>query len=158
VYLGLGSNIAPEENLPRAFEMLSTQVHVEAHSGAWETPAVGSSGPNFINAAVQVSTNLAAGILKKQVLRKIENQLGRLRTADKNAPRSIDLDILIYGNRICDLHIWGYAHLAAPLAELIPDFQNTETKETLAEAARRLLDVSRGCLRPLPNFHWDLSG
>ena len=61
----------------------------------WETPPVGSRGSNFLNAALLIRTTLTSGLLKSLVLRPIEIQMGRVRTANKNAPRPIDLDILV---------------------------------------------------------------
>jgi 2-amino-4-hydroxy-6-hydroxymethyldihydropteridine diphosphokinase len=54
----LGSNIAPEQNLPKAIALLRHYVEVADTSKVWETPAVGSSGANFLNAAVMVRTHL----------------------------------------------------------------------------------------------------
>ena len=128
------------------------EVSVQGYSTAWETPAVGSVGPDFINMVARLSTPLSAEALKTQVLNKIERQLGRIRTADKNAPRTIDLDILIYAGRAIDPQIWVYPHLAIPLAELIPEFRNAQTNVTLAEVARRLLQESDARLLPRPDI------
>jgi len=138
VYLGLGSNISPETNLPSALKRLRDTLQVEAVSTAWKTPAIGTVGPDFLNAAIAIRTELSPDELKSQVIRKIENQLGRIRTEDKNAPRSIDIDILIFNEQIVDPQIWSQVHLAVPLAELIPGFMHSESGETLAQAARRL--------------------
>jgi len=54
----LGSNITPEHNLPRAMELLRHHVEVSRASRVWETPAVGSAGPNFLNAAILVRTRM----------------------------------------------------------------------------------------------------
>ncbi len=56
--------------------------------------------PNFLNAAVLIETDLTAAELKEQVLQVIERELGRVRTADKNAPRTIDLDIALFGDQV----------------------------------------------------------
>ncbi len=138
VYIGLGSNIAPETNLVKAIEMLRQHLPVEAISRAWETPAVGSSGPNFINAVAQVKTPLTPGLLKSLVLRRIEVQLGRVRTANKNAPRTIDLDILVFDGQLMDPKVWTHAFVAVPLSELLPGYTHPNTRQTLAEVATRL--------------------
>jgi 2-amino-4-hydroxy-6-hydroxymethyldihydropteridine diphosphokinase len=136
--LSLGSNIEPQKNIPAALELLSREVGVEQVSTAWWTPAVGSDGPNFLNAAVRIRTDYPSEVLKKRVLRKIEEELGRVRTRDKYAPRTIDLDILIYDGIEFEKRIWTLAFLAVPLAEILPDYQNRDTGESLAEAAERL--------------------
>ena len=60
VYLSLGSNIDPENNLPRAIEMLRLYGRVKDISGVWESHAVGSDGPNFLNASVSLETQMMA--------------------------------------------------------------------------------------------------
>lgn len=148
VYIGLGSNINPERNLPQALKLLCENVVVQAISTAWETPPSGLKGPNFLNAAVEVKTQLSVNLLKSLVLRPIEIQMGRVRTANKYAPRTIDLDILVYEERTIDPKIWTLAFLAVPLAELIPEYPHAGTGETLREAADRLTKVSPVKPRP----------
>jgi 2-amino-4-hydroxy-6-hydroxymethyldihydropteridine diphosphokinase len=138
VYIGLGSNIDPALNFKLALEKLRGQVQIEAISKIWETPPVGTSGPNFLNAVAKIQTPLEINLLRNQVLRQIESQLGRARTADPNSPRPIDLDILIFEKRVIDKEIWNRAHIAVPLAEFVPDLYNPETGETLLEVAERL--------------------
>lgn len=137
-YLGLGSNISPETNLAHALCLLRATVQVIAVSKVWNTPAVGTEGPDFLNAAVAIRTELSPDELKSRVIRKIENQLGRVRTEDKNAPRPIDIDILIFDNELFDPEIWIRVHLAVPLAELIPNYVHMESGEKMAHAAQRL--------------------
>lgn len=107
----LGSNIQPEENLRRAVELLRQYFVVEKVSAAWETPAVGSDGPDFLNAAVVIHTSLDPWQLKERFLRPLEAQLGRVRTADKNAPRTIDIDI-VSGMLTC--WTWMYGNMLMP--------------------------------------------
>lgn len=118
LFLSLGSNISPEENIPRAIELLQKHSTIEAISSTWETPALGSRGPNFLNLALLIHCQLPHEEFKSQVIRKIEAELGRIRSNDKNAPRTIDIDILIADGIIIDNQIWERAHLAVPLAEL----------------------------------------
>jgi 2-amino-4-hydroxy-6-hydroxymethyldihydropteridine diphosphokinase len=138
VFLGLGSNIQAEQNLPRAVALLNQAVQVEAISTAWHTPAVGTPGPNFLNAALLIHTRQSSQALKQNVIREIEAQLGRARTHDKNAPRTIDIDILIFDNRVIEPEIWERAFLAVPLSELAPGLCNPESGESLQHAAERL--------------------
>ena len=86
VYLSLGANIQPELNLPKAIQLLRKHGDILKVSSVWESEAVGSTGPNFLNACILFSTSLEAADLKDRVLRAIEAQLGRQRSADKNAP------------------------------------------------------------------------
>jgi 2-amino-4-hydroxy-6-hydroxymethyldihydropteridine diphosphokinase len=156
VILGLGSNIEPQENLPRAVDLLCEHVTIQAISRAWETPAVGNPAPDFLNAAIQVLTPLPPDELKRQVIHPIEARLGRVRTADKNAPRTVDIDILAYDGEILDPLVWEQAYLAVPLAELAPGHTHPETGESIAHAAVRLARLTRFEPRPtvLPGL-WD---
>lgn len=139
IYIGLGSNIEPEKNLPQALSMLSQVVKLKSHSSAWETPPAGTDiGPNFINAVALISTDYTANELRRQVLRQIESQLNRVRTSNQNAPRTIDLDIIIINQRIVDPHIWEQAYLAIPLVEIGVDLINPSENETLSQIAYRL--------------------
>jgi 2-amino-4-hydroxy-6-hydroxymethyldihydropteridine diphosphokinase len=138
VYLGLGSNIEPEKNLPEALALLERHLPVTDRSTVWETPPVGGSGPNFLNAVALVYSQISPDALQDELLRPIEAALGRVRSDDPNAPRTIDLDILIFDGEILEPEIWVQAYWSVPLAELVPDCVNPETGETVGQAARRL--------------------
>jgi 2-amino-4-hydroxy-6-hydroxymethyldihydropteridine diphosphokinase len=138
VYIGLGSNIEPETNLPQALDLLCEQVALEEISTVWETPPAGLKGSNFLNAVVRAKTQFSRARLKSVVLRPVEIRLGRVRTANKYAPRTIDLDILVYDGKVVDQNVWKQAFVAAPLAELLPDLPHPETGETIRETAERL--------------------
>jgi 2-amino-4-hydroxy-6-hydroxymethyldihydropteridine diphosphokinase len=137
-YLLLGSNIEAEANIRRAIQQLGRVVRIEAVSMTWETLAAGSAGPNFLNTAVEITTGLNVSELKHTVLRPIEQGLGRIRTRDKNAPRTIDLDIIVFDGEICDSNLWLDVFRALPAAELLPDLRNPLTGLTLSEAAKLL--------------------
>lgn len=140
IYLALGSNIEPEANLPAALDALAERFGgLLARSSLWRTAAVGSDGPDFLNAAVLVETDLTAEQLKFEVFRPLEAQMGRVRAADKNAPRPIDIDVLVYAGELLEAELWERVHLAAPLAEIWPEYENPETGETVGEAAERLM-------------------
>jgi 2-amino-4-hydroxy-6-hydroxymethyldihydropteridine diphosphokinase len=138
VCLILGSNINPEQNILLALSQLDRLFLVEGVSAIWETPAIGSDGPNFLNAAVVIYTSLDPRALKEQMLRPLEARLGRVRTADKFAPRTLDIDIVAWNTAILDSDVWRLAHLAVPVAELLPCYQSDETGEYLEQVARRL--------------------
>jgi 2-amino-4-hydroxy-6-hydroxymethyldihydropteridine diphosphokinase len=146
VFIELGSNIDPEHYLPRALNMLQTLGRITAISSAYQNPAIASEPqPDYINAAVLLETHLQPLELRKG-LREIEEKLDRVRTADKNAPRTIDLDIALYGDMILDHpllkvpdeHIYERPHLAITLAECDPEFIHPQTGERLADIAERL--------------------
>jgi 2-amino-4-hydroxy-6-hydroxymethyldihydropteridine diphosphokinase len=117
----LGSNIEPEQNLPKAIELLRQNVTVLRSSSVWQSPAIGTEGPDFLNLALLVATPMQATQLKEQVLRPLEARLGRVRTADKNSPRPIDLDIILFDGQVLDQDLFHYAHRAVPVGEILPD-------------------------------------
>jgi len=137
-YLSLGSNIQPRENMLEAMRMLRQKIIVNAFSTIWETEAIGSQGPRFLNAAAWVSTSLTAAELKSRVLADIEQALGRVRTTDKNAPRTIDLDIVVFGEQVIDENLWTREFLAIPLAELRPDLESPDDGRTLNQIAQTM--------------------
>jgi 7,8-dihydro-6-hydroxymethylpterin-pyrophosphokinase len=64
--------------------------------------------------------------------------LGRRRSADKFAPRTIDIDIVIFDGQSCDDKYWEQAFVVVPLAEIHPEYQNPLTKESIIKTAARL--------------------
>lgn len=139
VYIILGSNIDPQSNLPLAVQLLRETHPVLKISSVWETPPVGTIGASFLNAAVLIQTHLEIEQLKLGVLREIEARLGRIRTADKNAPRTMDMDIIIYDNQVVDEELWILPHLAVPLAEIAGDLKLPGSVVTLQSIANRFL-------------------
>ncbi len=138
LYVSMGSNIRPEENIPRAVNMLRAYAQVESISRCYETRAVGSSGPNFINLAICLVTPLDTAAFKRHVITPIENTLGRVRQADKNAPRTIDLDVILANDQIIDAHLWDRVYLATPFAELYPAFLHPQDGRSLQSIAAEL--------------------
>jgi 2-amino-4-hydroxy-6-hydroxymethyldihydropteridine diphosphokinase len=147
VYIGIGSNISPEEFILRGVKLLRQAVTLEAASSVWETPPVGGQGGNFLNAVVRVRTELTAEDLLDKILRPIEARLGRVRTSDPNSPRTIDLDILIYDQQLVDPSVWEYAHICIPLAEIYPDYTHSTTSMSLISIADRMRNISPILLR-----------
>ncbi|GAB4533494.1 MAG: 2-amino-4-hydroxy-6-hydroxymethyldihydropteridine diphosphokinase [Anaerolineae bacterium] len=144
VFIALGSNINSEHNLKEAVRKLASRCRLLAVSPVYETAPVGTrQGPNFLNAAALIETALTPAELKTQVLQVIEGELGRVRTEDRNAPRTIDLDIALFGDQVLDLgprhipdpDIMKYPHIAVPLADIAPQQRHPETGQTLQEIA-----------------------
>ncbi len=121
-YIGLGSNLCPPAGqtlVPRgpgfvrpctsARDMVHAgmdaladlpQTQVEAHSSFYASAPVGiTAQPDFVNAACRVRTGLSARVLM-QALLEIEKQHGRVRGDVKGGPRTLDLDLLLYGQEI----------------------------------------------------------
>jgi 2-amino-4-hydroxy-6-hydroxymethyldihydropteridine diphosphokinase len=142
VVLLIGSNIDPVSNIKRAIKEISSKVQINLQSSLWETKPIGTVGNNFFNLALSVTTSLDFDPLKFEILRNIEIRLGRVRISDKYAPRTIDIDIILYGDTIIDINIWNYAYIAVPVAELVPSFIRPDTNQTLEEVAEILIKNS----------------
>lgn len=148
VHISIGSNIEPQRNLPLAISMLKEKMEVVKLSSAFKTTPVGfKDQDDFINMAAIVKTKLdPAGL--KQVLLQVEDKLGRVRIPEnKNAPRTIDLDISFWGNMTFEyklnngsaLKSWSvpepdackHSHVIIPLADVTPDFVHPTTRKPL---------------------------
>jgi 2-amino-4-hydroxy-6-hydroxymethyldihydropteridine diphosphokinase len=149
VLLSLGSNIEPDHHLFEATRLLARQVRIVTASRVYETLPVGESGgPSFLNAALEIRCDLEPETLKYQVLRPLEEKLGRVRSNDRNAPRTLDMDISLYGQRVVhraasgleipDPEILRRAHVAIPLADVAPEARHPVVGLSLEEIARRL--------------------
>lgn len=153
VCLLLGSNIQPEENILLAVEHLKNSVHILKISSVWQSPSVGFAGPDFLNLALLAATPLTSVELKEQVLRPLEDRLGRVRTVDKNAPRTMDIDIILFDGVELDLILWQYAFRAVPVAELLPEYRS-KSGSLLKDAAAELSKDTP--LRPRPDVRINL--
>ena len=129
-FIGVGANIEPEAHIHAALRQLVAAVAVTGVSTFYRTPPLGDTAqPPFINGVVAIDTDLPPLALKFDVLRRIEDAQGRRRTADKYAPRSIDLDLLVYDDLVSttadltlpDPEISRRPFLAIPLCELAPE-------------------------------------
>ncbi|MDY0000560.1 MAG: 2-amino-4-hydroxy-6-hydroxymethyldihydropteridine diphosphokinase [Polyangia bacterium] len=101
--VSVASNIEPEENIPRALAALVERATIEALSLFYVTAPIGRpEQDHYYNGAVRLRHQGGARRLKLDVLRPIEDSLGRVRTGDRYAPRPIDLDLLLYGMQILE--------------------------------------------------------
>ena len=130
-YIGIGSNLGERDVTIRdALALLAAdpELEVEAVSSIRETDPVGVvDQPRFLNAAIRLATELAPRSLLEHLL-AVEQQLGRVRTGKRYGPRTIDLDLLLYGDEIVDEPGLQVPHprlaerrfVLEPLAELDP--------------------------------------
>ncbi len=144
VYLGLGANLGEREaNIRQALEMLAARgVGVRVVSALIETAPVGgpADSPRFLNGAALVETELSPRELL-EVCNEVETALGRDRSGGPDAPRPVDLDILVYGQRVIDAPDLTVPHpriaergfVLEPLAEIAPGLAVPGTGRTVAE-------------------------
>jgi 2-amino-4-hydroxy-6-hydroxymethyldihydropteridine diphosphokinase len=136
-YLSIGSNIGPQTNLPKAVDLLARYGEIQAVSNAWQSHPIGASGPDFMNACVLLSTQLDPQELKGKIISFIETSLGRIRSVDKNAPRPIDIDIIMVDDRPLNLDRWDNAFVVLPMAELAPGLIHPTKHQMLSLVAER---------------------
>jgi len=141
-YIAVGSNIRPEENVPDAMEMLANKIELISISTFYECKALGRPNqPDYRNGVVALRTHLPPGQLIEEVLRPIEAELNRKRSQDKYAARTIDLDLILYGDQVFqtngmnlpDPNIRERSFVAVPLLELDPDLVMPDDGVRLSE-------------------------
>ena len=151
-YILLGSNIDREKNYLEALRRLARLGMIAAVSSVYETsPIGGREGDDFYNGAVLLETDLSARDLKRALL-EIEAEMGRIRSPDRNSPRTMDLDLVLYNRdriddgdlKIPDPLILKRPFLAMTLAELDPEYIPPTDGRTLAEIARSLRGNATG--------------
>ncbi len=163
VIISLGSNIDKEINLPAAVRLLRESGRIIAVSPVYETVPIGSPNdaewPRFWNAAVLMETDLTAKAFRTQVLDYVERKLKRQRTIDRFAPRTIDADLILFNQEILELDpdhhlpdpdLLVYAHVAIPVADVVPHLIHPETMESMLQIARRLMKDLDEKDQPLP--------
>jgi 2-amino-4-hydroxy-6-hydroxymethyldihydropteridine diphosphokinase len=140
VFLGLGSNLEREKNIRAGLLALKYAFGDLKLSQVYESESVGFKGSNFYNLVVSLQTDLTVAELS-DTLKKIEDKNGRLRTGPKYSPRTLDIDILTYGDFVgveagVDLpraEITENAFVLLPLAELAPHDLHPSLKKSYAE-------------------------
>lgn len=158
VHVAAGSNIDPERHLEMAVRELERQFPGVRFSPWYRNRAVGFEGDDFINFVAGFPTELAISEVLER-LHAIEVLCGRPREAPRWAPRSMDLDVLLYGDLVCqEPHLklprpdlLKRAFMLGPLAVLAPDLVHPTEKLPIGELWRRfdraahpLLEVHRG--------------
>lgn len=143
VYLSIGSNIDREHNIRSCLQHLEKAFGDIILSTLYETEAVGFDGDPFINLAASLTSNLSPKEIDLQ-LKEIENKHLRTREGNKFSARTLDIDLLLYGQLI--LHpemdvprneIIKYAFVLFPLAEIAADFIHPEYQQSIAQLAKQ---------------------
>jgi 2-amino-4-hydroxy-6-hydroxymethyldihydropteridine diphosphokinase len=147
-YLNIGSNIKPEINLPKTINLLANHGDVQAISNAWESHSIGANGPNFLNTCVLLYSPLDPKELKEKIIRFIETSLGRRRSNDKNAPRTIDIDLIMVDDKPLNLERWNHPFVVLPMAELMPNFIHPTKHQMLSIVAEYMRSQSWIVKRP----------
>jgi len=160
--ISLGSNIEKERHLPEAIRLLRRHRRIEVRkvSRFFESDPVGGppNAPHFFNAALVACTDLDPIELRDE-LRHIEKVLGRQRTGDRYAPRTIDLDIAYYGDMTAKFDGWQLpdpdttvaAHVAIPIADVAPTWVDPVSGKTAYDLMLQV-DAADEAVRPVSSI------
>ena len=138
-YLSLGSNQGPEQHLPQALAELRARFGTVVVSPTYRTPAEGFDGPDFLNSAAIIDTDLDVVALDAW-LHALEDAHGRRRDLPRFSSRPLDIDIVFYdalvfngpGNLQIPRPELRHAFVLKPLADIAPDFRDPLGGESLA--------------------------
>ncbi|MEO8443815.1 MAG: 2-amino-4-hydroxy-6-hydroxymethyldihydropteridine diphosphokinase [Gammaproteobacteria bacterium] len=140
VYVSAGSNVAPEDNLRLACRELRRHFGRLELSGLYRNPPVGFAGDDFLNLVLRFRTAEPPTAIVGE-LERLHTLAGRVRGGERFAPRTLDLDLLLYGTeviadrgiRVPREDILKYGFVLGPLTELAPDLRHPVTGDTMAE-------------------------
>jgi 2-amino-4-hydroxy-6-hydroxymethyldihydropteridine diphosphokinase len=140
VYLSIGSNINPERYIPAALSDLENAFGPMTLSSIYETEAVGFEGPPFHNLVAGFKSNLDPQRIA-ETLRNIESCHGRSRNSQKFSSRTLDVDLILYGQEIIREglvnvpreEIIKYAFVLRPLAEIAGSLIHPEAGKSYAQ-------------------------
>jgi len=119
--IGLGSNIDPNRNIKKARSLLKESFHMLGESRFIQTKPIGyTDQDDFINGSIYIETDLDEGSLKEK-LKSLEKKLGRKVSRIKFGPRSIDMDIVIFNEKIVDDDFYNRDFLKIAVLELLPE-------------------------------------
>lgn len=143
VVVSIGSNVDRRQHIQKAVSALVEQFRDLSCSSVYQSPAVGFDGPDFYNLVCEFRTRDSSEFVRG-ALKAIEHEGGRKRGEERFSSRTIDLDVLLFGDEI--LHAQGIdipraeileqAHVLKPLAELLPAQRHPVTNRTFSELWR----------------------
>lgn len=147
-YIGLGANLGdPRAAVVAAMDALDAQagITVSKRSSLYGSAPVDAGGDDYVNAVAQIETRLASHAVLA-ALQAIEQEAGRLRSY-RNAPRTLDLDLLLYGQQTLNdesllvphPRMWQRAFVLKPLAELTPELVTAAQLQAVADQGVWLL-------------------
>jgi 2-amino-4-hydroxy-6-hydroxymethyldihydropteridine diphosphokinase len=137
-YVGVGSNVEPERHIVMAVQALRGRFGAITLSPIYRNQAVGFEGDDFLNGVIGLDTDLDVPALKA-ALDEVELACGRQRGAARFAPRTLDLDLLLYGQqrdaaaKLPRGDILRYAFVLKPLADIAAAERHPVTGKTYAE-------------------------
>jgi 2-amino-4-hydroxy-6-hydroxymethyldihydropteridine diphosphokinase len=122
--VALGSNIRPEEHVPRAILRLQSQLQILSKSEFITTKPIGfSNQADFVNGVLLVKTKMERPELEAW-LHGIEDEMGRIREKNKYGPRTIDLDIVVWNGEVVHPDVWERDFLKKAVLQVLPELKS----------------------------------
>jgi 2-amino-4-hydroxy-6-hydroxymethyldihydropteridine diphosphokinase len=145
IFLSIGSNIEPELNLKSCASSLACHFTNPVWSPLYRSAAVGMVGDDFLNAMVMIHTEQSIESIY-QLLKKIEDCHGRIRSTNKFTNRTLDIDLLLYNDAVMDTpnitlpssEIITAAYVLIPLVDLAPDDMHPVTGKSYQDILKDL--------------------
>ncbi len=145
VYISIGSNVNPEQHIRSCLRALVLEFNELNVSPVYQNPAEGFDGDDFLNLVASFeTTDSAPEIARKLTL--IETLLGRLRAGEKFGPRTLDIDILLFGEEVIKFGKYAfprdelvkYPFMLKPLVDIAPTLKHPESRQAFSELWRDL--------------------
>ena len=138
VFIGIGSNVEPEQQIRAAVQLLREHFGQLRVSPVYRNPAVGFDGDDFFNLVAGFESE-AGFELVHTILEQIEAACGRVRGGPRYAPRTLDIDLLLYGDLVHETapvlprkDLLRYAFVLKPMVDIAPDHTHPVTGRSFA--------------------------
>ncbi|MBI3561812.1 MAG: 2-amino-4-hydroxy-6-hydroxymethyldihydropteridine diphosphokinase [Gammaproteobacteria bacterium] len=140
IFISIGTNIEPEAHIRAAIASLRDALGTLQCSPVYRSPAFGFEGADFLNLVVRAQTRHSVEAVRS-LLRRIEDDNGRHRDAEKFVSRTLDLDLLLYADRVLNdtsiqiprPEITAHAFVLKPLMDLAPDLLHPLLKKSMRQ-------------------------
>jgi 2-amino-4-hydroxy-6-hydroxymethyldihydropteridine diphosphokinase len=138
IFVGIGSNVEPERHIRTAVQLLRERFGKLRVSPVYRNPAVGFDGDDFFNLVASFKSD--AGFEQVHtILEQIEASCGRIRGGPRYAPRTLDIDLLLYGDLVRETapvlprkDLLRYAFVLKPMVDIAPDHRHPVTGRSFA--------------------------
>jgi 2-amino-4-hydroxy-6-hydroxymethyldihydropteridine diphosphokinase len=157
VYVSAGSNIEPDRHLRTAYLELVKRFGPVSSSSVYRTESVGFEGDDFLNLVLAFATDESIDVISAE-LNRLQLLCNRTADAPPLSPRTLDLDLLLYGDQVVDgpqVHlprsdIVKYAFVLGPMAELAPDLLHPVAQKSMRDLWTEF-DRTSQVIEPLPD-------
>ena len=152
-YISVGSNVDPEANIREGLALLREEYGELRLSPVYRSTAVGFEGDDFLNLVVAFESTDTVDTVA-EALDEIENRCGRIRNGIRFGPRTLDLDLILFGDKVIDQpglklprdEILSYAFVLRPLADLEPEGVHPTEGRTFAQLWAQQADSAQALI------------